>query len=317
MGETIEISLTFNQDVDMEGEPTLSLSLDEDEVAATYRSGSGSDTLVFGFDVQASDRDSDGIALPVQRVEEFGGGGSIQAFGADADATGDIPGFESQDGHAVAGEVYVTSISVSSDPEDDNTYETGDTIEVSVEFDDEVTVTGTPQLALNFDGTAKNAEFRRTLTSSDDDSGDETSTGGVLVFVYTAQEGDEDADGILVIEDGLSLNGGSIESHNGESADLAHASVSAEGHLVGEVPPEFESAKTSEDGKDIIVKFSEDVQIAPELQTVVANAGLQTHQARGHLFGTVRGQGSPGSAVMDQIFIPEGTPDSATQRISP
>ena len=77
---------------------------------------------------------------------------------------------EYQEGQAVAGLVHVTSVAVSSDPGDDDTYWIGDIIETRVQFDDEVTATGSPQLKLDIGGEDKTAAFESALSSSDGDS---------------------------------------------------------------------------------------------------------------------------------------------------
>ena len=96
----------------------------------------------------------------------------------------------------------------------DGTYNPGDTISLNVVFDVAVTVTGTPQLALVI-GT--DTTLRANYASG---SGTQ-----VLQFDYEVVAGDEDADGITVPGNALTLNGGTI-SVSGTAADLATISVS-------------------------------------------------------------------------------------------
>ena len=63
VGETIEISATFSTSVDVDGNPGLGLWVGSNWRSASYLSGSGSDTLVFGYTVRSGDSDSDGIRM--------------------------------------------------------------------------------------------------------------------------------------------------------------------------------------------------------------------------------------------------------------
>ena len=278
--ETIGVSLAFDQMVDVEGEPAIQITLGDGDADATYSSGSGTWTLVFTYVVQEADKDADGISLPAQEYDGFGGEATISKVGNGVEANGAIPGFDDLDEHQVSGRVQVTSVSVTSDPGDDDTYENKDTIEVSVQFDDEVTVTETPQLALDFEGSSKTAEFQTARSSSgsvvasESSKAEEESTGEVLIFTYTVQEGDEDTDSISIPEDSLDLNGGSIVGPNGRTAELEHGEVATEGHLVGAIPPVLESAATSEDGSSVLITFSESIHVRPEIRTLSNFAGV-------------------------------------------
>ena len=107
----------------------------------------------------------------------------------------------------------VSTISVTSNPGTDNTYATGDKIEVTVTFSEGVTVStadGTPRLAIDIGGQPRNILYDRAGSST-----------GQLIFGYTVFAGDMDADGIAVKADGLALNGGTIRSTDDSTdADL-------------------------------------------------------------------------------------------------
>ena len=70
----------------------------------------------------------------------------------------------------------VSTISVTSNPGTDNTYATGDKIEVTVTFSEAVTVTGTPRITLDIGGTEQTVDY----------SGAGPGT-GQLLFSYTVQ----------------------------------------------------------------------------------------------------------------------------------
>ena len=101
----------------------------------------------------------------------------------------------------------------------DGTYAIDATLSVSVFFSAAVTVSGTPQLALDIGGETRQADYA---------SGSGTES---LLFSYTVAEGDEDTDGIEVLDSGLALNGGTI-SAGGKAATLTHGNVTFVGVLV-------------------------------------------------------------------------------------
>ena len=96
-----------------------------------------------------------------------------------------------------------------------DTYELGETVEVEVEFDRAVTVTGTPQVALTIGAQTRYAAYSESW-------GEERHA----YFSYVVQAGDRDEDGIGIAADALLLNGGTITAADGTTvADLTHAAV--------------------------------------------------------------------------------------------
>lgn len=269
-GETVSVSLTYDRPVLVEDTPSLALEIGDHHVEATYRSGSGTNTIEFAYEVQIHDHDVDGFALPAGEGQGFHDG-SIYSSGREIELEAAYPGFASQAAHKIAGQVYVTEVSMGSDPGDDDTYEPGDAIRVLVRFDAEVTVTGTPQLTLNLGGSTVAADFQGIHNPGDAAL---PSTGEVLVFGYTVQDGDADANGIAVVANSLNLHGGSIVDTAGNEALLRHDVVTFDGHLVGVVPPVLISAETSQDGQEVTLTFSENVHVRPDIRTLSAFAGV-------------------------------------------
>ena len=160
----------------------------------------------------------------------------------------------------------VTSIAISSVPGDDGTYQYGDSIQVLVGFSEDVTVTGTPHVELQFDGSA--TDTGRRLAEYTD------GVGAWLGFLYIVRELDIDNDGIAIPENGLKLNGGAIQGADGRDADLSHDAVAANGnHQVDAVVPTIVSIGiTSDPGADgfyvagdaieVAVTFSEEVTVS-------------------------------------------------------
>ncbi len=127
--------------------------------------------------------------------------------------------------HAQATTPTVSTIAVTSNPGTDNTYATGDTIEVTVTFSEAVTVStadGAPRLSIDIGGQPRNILYDRAGSST-----------GQLIFGYTVFAGDMDADGIAVKADGLALNGGTIRSTDDSTdADLGLSAQTFADHKV-------------------------------------------------------------------------------------
>ena len=102
------------------------------------------------------------------------------------------------------------TVAVTSDAGTDDTYQTGDAIEITATFAEAMTVTGTPQIALTIGTTTRQAAYTSGSGTAD------------LVFTYTVAAGDDDADGISIAQDALTLNSGTIVDSDGDSALLTH-----------------------------------------------------------------------------------------------
>lgn len=110
-----------------------------------------------------------------------------------------------------------------------STYKAGDTLEFTVNFNEAVTIddtNGTPSLSLTLDtGGARQATFVRTSGSN------------ALVFGYTVQAGDADANGVSLASS-IVLNSGTIRDAAGNNAALSLSNVgSLSGVKVDAVAP--------------------------------------------------------------------------------
>jgi hypothetical protein len=99
------------------------------------------------------------------------------------------------------------------------TYKVGDVISVQVNFGENVTVTGTPQLTLETGSTDRTINYA---------GGSGTTT---LTFNYTVQAGDSAADLDYISSGALALNGGSIRDAAGNDATLTLATPGTTGSL--------------------------------------------------------------------------------------
>ncbi len=205
---------------------------------------------IFSYTVQKADVDSDGI--------QYGGptpwrmnGGSVVLRGhntppnlpAGSYQTEWIVGVLGRDkpanvngggsGTASGGETnrparpVVRTVTFENRPRYERTYRLGEQIRVTVWFSVAVTVTDTPQIGLTIGSQTRQAAYDADLSRRAQNGG---GRGTPLVFTYTVQGTDADADGISIATDALTLNGGTI-SRAGDTtiaASLGHAAVGAD-----------------------------------------------------------------------------------------
>ncbi|GAB6110157.1 Ig-like domain-containing protein [Fusibacter bizertensis] len=215
VGDNLDFTVNFSESVTVNtagGTPYVAITLNTGgTVNAAYQSGSGTSALVFSYTVQPGNRDTDGIII----------GGAIASNGGTLkDASGNNATLTLNSVGATTGVLIdaiaptVGSVSVPSNA----TYTAGDNLDFTVNFSENVTVNtagGTPYISitLNTGGTV-NASYQ---------SGSDTSA---LVFRYTIQPGNNDADGITVGAS-ITANGGTLKDASGNSATLTLNSVGA------------------------------------------------------------------------------------------
>ena len=230
LGEVIRVQVTFNKAVDVGGTPQLALGIGSATRQADYAWGTGGRFPTFQYTVQASDVDTDGLSVAATALTLNGGridvaGGTVDALlglGTHA-VTND--GDHKVDGASVTAPV-VTGVRIVNSPVSGDTYELGELIEVVVDFNRTVTVTGTPRLALGIGSQTRQVDF-------DCCGGSRTS----LWFRYTVQASDSDNDGLSIGANALTLNGGSInDARDGTTAASlglgTHAITNSSGHKV-------------------------------------------------------------------------------------
>ncbi len=168
--DTINITVSFSEAVDVTGTPTLTLGTGND---ATYTSGSGSDTLTFTYTVQDGDTTSD---LDYATKRSLSGTLKDTALN-NAILTLAKPG---RLGSLAANKALVldttsptiTNVTATTA---DGSYKKDDTITITVSFSEAVDVTGTPKLTL---GTGNDATY---FSGSGSDT---------LTFKYRVKDGD-------------------------------------------------------------------------------------------------------------------------------
>ena len=288
-GETIAVTVTFDQEVDVKGEVTLELRVQEyqDLVQnnpaspwryAAYASGSGSDAIVFEYVVQRTDLDRGGVGISSVASSGFRGSGTIKAAGTDVEIGYVYLYLGSQQEHKIDGRLApaatptptptatptpTPTAAPTAEPSADETAPTVSSVAFTSNpgddgaygIGDRIDVTATFSEDVAVTGTP---QLTLDIGSSEENASYESVTGAAALFAYTVEEGDADADGIAIGADALSLNGGSITDAAGNAAVLTHVAVDDDdGHTVDGVRPTFTSAAVSEDGTQVVVTFSE------------------------------------------------------------
>ena len=275
-GEVIEITVTFDENVVVTGTPQLEIQVGDAARTADYSISTGA-LVVFSYTVAEGDTDSDGISIGLSKLSL--NGGTIKDA-ADNDAILGHPILATQSNHKVAGSdttaPTVSSLAITSDAGEDDTYDTGDVIEVTVTFSESVVVTGAPQLGIDIGGSAKTAAYS-------------SASGAAVTFSYTVAEGDTASDGIAIGANKLSLNGGTIKDAADNDAILGHAALAAQSNhkVVGSdttAPtvssltiisnPGDDNTYVTGDDIEFAVIFSENVIVtgAPQLEILVGGA---------------------------------------------
>ncbi|WP_240201610.1 DUF4347 domain-containing protein [Pseudomonas sp. PDNC002] len=248
-GQNLDFTVNFSENVVVDtsgGTPRIAVTLDSGgTVFAQYLSGSGTSALVFRLVVANGHLDTNGIGL----------GSSIQANGGTLRdgvgnaINGQLNSVASTSGvlvDAVAPTVSSVNVPVGVP------YNAGDTLTFVVNASEAVVVNGVPRLALDIGGTTVFADYVAGSGSS------------TLVFQYTIQAGDNDADGISVT--GLSANGATLRDAAGNGMDLTLNNVGSTSSVIVDTVAPTPSAIVTLDPSPsnagsvrYTVTFSEDV----------------------------------------------------------
>ena len=170
----------------------------------------------------------------------------------------------------------VSSVEITSTPTN-ATYAIGDAVEATVTFDAAVDITGSPQLELDFDGTAKAAACTAATNTT------------TMACSYTVAVGDSAPNGIAIAAN--KLTGGTIYATGSTTtnADLDHVAVAIDaGHKVDGIRPTLvttgtDAPTTSTDGAQVILTFSETLSTADRTKITIGIGGgnvAQTSAAR-------------------------------------
>ncbi|SFE51205.1 MBG domain-containing protein [Sunxiuqinia elliptica] len=272
-GQDLDFTVNFDENVTVNttgGTPQIALTIGSTTRQAIYQSGSGSSALVFSYTVQAGELDTDGVTVGTLSAN----GGTIKdAASNDANLTLNSVGSTT----AVLVDALAPTVT-SVDVPADKTYSSGENLDFTVNFNENVTVTtasGTPQIAVTIGSTTRQAAY---LNGSGTNA---------LLFRYTVESGDSDTDGVAVGT--LSANGGTIKDAASNDANLTLNSVgSTAAVLIDAVAPAVSSVSvpanaTYSAGQDLdfTVNFDENVTVTTTSGTpqIALTIGSTTRQA--------------------------------------
>ena len=165
----------------------------------------------------------------------------------------------------------VTSVEITSDPPDGrDVYGIGEAIEVTVTFDETVTVSGTARVTLKVGERDRSANY-------------ESVTGAVVLFAYTVAVNDSDTDGVSIEAD--SLSGGTIRDPSMNHAVRSHPAVAAEtGQKVDGIRPKLATTDGAvANGTTLTLAYSEplDSSSLPANDAFSVTGGNETRTVTG------------------------------------
>ena len=197
-GEHIDIALTFNVAVYVpERGSSIAIRVGDtadgsNYRAAEYHSGSLTNRLVYRYQVQLGDADSDGISVDAGSPNS-GFGGTVPTIVASfglLPVHDYYPGVADARGHEVSGEFHVHDVAITSTPAHEDGYRVGEDIDVTVKFSIEAYATEASVLAIRVgDSAPGNYRPAQYVSGSGTDR---------LTYRYRVQLDDYDADGISV-----------------------------------------------------------------------------------------------------------------------
>ncbi|CAL1518438.1 gliding motility-associated C-terminal domain-containing protein [Chitinophaga sp. MM2321] len=212
--ENLEFNVLFSESVDVTDVPFIPVTIGATVVSASYQAGTGSNTLTFRYTVKDGELDTDGIALAASL--NLNGGTIRDAVENDAvPALVDVAPTSAVLVDAVA--PVVTSVAVPAD----GVHKAGDQLDYTVSLNENVDVDATggdPSITLVVGSTTRTLNYV---------SGTGTT---VLLFRYTVQSGDLDADGVQCGA-AMVLNGSTIKDAAGNPATLTLNNVGAQTNI--------------------------------------------------------------------------------------
>jgi len=212
VGDPMDFTFTYSQNVQVNGNPALSLNLTTGKVLARYLSGSGTNSITFRHTVISGEQDLNGIELEPFVLMN---GGSMKELGSTLNAMSVFTA-------PAMGSVIVSAFNgpsifyyVLPKPQ---TYFMGEVLEFTVGYNRRLLVSGSPQLRINLGLGIVFASYVPPLPGD---------PGYNLVFRYTVQPGDSDLDGITLSSP--IVGGGTITDTNSIPANLFFITPDASG----------------------------------------------------------------------------------------
>ena len=311
IGDKIEVTVTFSEDVTVIGSPQLELDIGGSARSAAYKSTTGS-KVVFSYTVVVGDTDTDGISIGADKLSLKGG--SIKDVGGNSSDLSHSA-LSAQSGHKVDGiRPTITRVYfIGSSSGQDDVHTSGEWLPAGVSFSENIYVGGHPgpQLKLNLEGTIRYADLYSVRGECNEPIcvfGSRGRYGKYARFAYRIVRGDLDLDGVAINANSVVLSGGSIRDGAGNDAVLTHSAVAEDSNfIVDAVPATVKSvAITSDPGSDntygvgdtiqVTVTFSESVRVprwvgsnGVQMPLLELNIGGVAKTARTHERSTITG----------------------------
>ena len=198
-GDTLLLTVSFSEAVTVTGTPQLALETGATDAVANYTTGSNSSVLVFRYIVTSGNNSSD-LDYDSTNALSLNGGTIADVAGNNAILTLAVPAAANSLGanKAIIIDSATPIISSVTSTTADGSYNAGEIIIITINFNEPVYVSGTPQLILETGSTDAMAEYSS-------GSGDTT-----LIFSYTIASGNNSNDLGYASTSALSLNSGTI-----------------------------------------------------------------------------------------------------------
>lgn len=218
VGDVVSVTVVFSEAVIVNAagdKPRIELDIGGSTVYAAYASGSGSNSLVFTYKVEASRTDANGIKVPANGLK-LNNGTITDVAGNNATLTHEVVA-DNADYMVDTAAPTISSVKFFSATGVQNSLlNEGDVVTVVAEFSEAVNVTttgGSPKLALSIGGTSVQASYASGSGSNR------------LLFTYTIEANSTDTNGISITASSFNLDGGVITDAAGNAANLTHALV--------------------------------------------------------------------------------------------
>ena len=261
-GDVLSFTLVLTRQALVTGKPEIPLTVGTTLTKAVYQSGSGTSRLVFNYVVKAKDADTDGVVLA--SAVRLPPGAKIRL-----DATSLPLTFPTVVTQGVRVDTAPPLVKTVVGPAAGN-YRAGQVLRFAVTTSESVIVSGVPALPMVIGSTTRQAVFDAT-----------TSTPTLLVFNYTVQSGDIDANGITVGKALATASGSSIQDAAGNRILASIKPPATAKVIVDTAAPKAVTVKapvpkTYLEGQsiDVVMTFNEPVRVfgTPGLPITIGTA---------------------------------------------
>ncbi|MRT29196.1 Ig-like domain-containing protein [Herbaspirillum sp. CAH-3] len=217
-GDTLSVTVSFNEMMKITGAPTLDLNLDGTalRVASFSKLSEDKRSAIFTYVVAPGDNAATGVALPANPIKLPAGSSITDVAGNAANLQGQAAKPANADFKIDNVAPSIVTASVEAAPAPNGLYKTGAALTAKVVFSEDVDIItsgGKPTLSLIIGGQERTATFRD-RTDADDKN--------FLYFTYTVAAGDKEPVGIVIPANALKLGGAVITDVSGNNALLGY-----------------------------------------------------------------------------------------------